>query len=64
MTNKTDASTDSRTWLNGLNVVAVAVVYFYSPETFTPEVAAYWLTGKGIANIAMGFFAKNGVKLS
>jgi len=61
---KTEASTDARTWLNALNVVAVAVVYYQAPETFTPEVAAYWLTGKGIANIVMGFFAKNGVKLS
>ena len=64
MPTKTNAATDARTWLNGLNVVVVAVVYYYSPETFTPEVAAYWLTGKGLTNIVMGFLSKNGVKLS
>lgn len=61
---KTDASTDSRTWLNALNVVAVAVVYYQAPETFTPEVATYWLSGVGIANLVVSFFSKNGVKLS
>lgn len=61
---RTDASRDLGFYWNALNVVAAAYVYWQDPTMFTPEVAAFWLTGKGIGNIALDFLKKNGIKVS
>lgn len=51
-------------WWNSLNVLAALYVYWQSPETFTPEVATLWLSGKGIANIVLRKLTKVGVNVS
>lgn len=45
-------------WFNAANVIAAVVVYWQAPELFTPEVAAFWLSGKGIGNIVLRKFTK------
>lgn len=61
---KTEAHKDAGFYFKVVNVVAAVVVYWQSPETFTPEVAAFWLTGAGVGSIICDFLKKNGIKVN
>jgi hypothetical protein len=58
------AASSKTIWANALNVIAVLVVYWQAPESFTPEVAATWLSGAGLGNLVLRKLTKAGIKFS